>query len=101
MFKGVTPVGVTVTAELSLDADARGPAFLTIAWSAGGSTGEEDSCIVAPGGFGQASVTPAEPGLLRVYVDMTRESDRGVLSVRPPTPPEPVRGDTTWTYSVE
>ena len=101
MFKGTTPVGVAVTAELSLNQNAKGSAFLTIAWSAGGGTGSQDSTTVAPGGFGRVTVTPTEPSFLRVFVDMNRESDRGTLGVAPPTPPEPIQGDTTWTYSVE
>jgi hypothetical protein len=103
MFKGTIPAGTTVTAELSLGRAARGPAFLSIAWSAGGTTGDQDSCTVAPGGFGRVSVTPAEPAFLRVYVDMTSEGqgDTGRLGVSPPTPAETIRGDTTWTYSVE
>lgn len=101
MFKGTTPVEVRVTATLSLSEQARGPALLAIAWSGGGDSGEADSCVVAPGGFGRASVLPTEPAFLRVYVDMTDEDDRGTLSVSPPSPPEQVQGDTTWTYSVE
>jgi hypothetical protein len=101
MFKGTTPVGVPVTAELSLSPSAKGSSFLAIAWSAGGSSGEQDSCIVAPGGFGSVSVTPTEAAFLRVYLDMTSEGDIGLLGVRPPTPHETVQGDTTWTYSVE
>jgi len=101
MFKGSVPVGTQVTASLRLSDDAKGSAFLSIAWSAGGSTGSQDSTTITPGGFGTVSVTPTNPGLLRVFVDMNRETDRGTLGVDPPTPPEPIRGDTTWTYSVE
>jgi hypothetical protein len=101
MFKGTIPAGVPVTAELSLSRSARGPAFLSIAWSAGGTTGEQDSATVAPGGFGKVSVTPTEPAFLRVYVDMTSEGDTGRLEVSPATPTETIQGDTTWTYSVE
>ncbi len=101
MYQGTTPVGVSVTAELSLDSSARGPGFLSIAWSAGPGTGGQDSCTVAPGGFGIVSVTPTEPGFLRVYVDLSRQSDRGRLGVTPPNPSKAIRGDTTWTYSVE
>lgn len=101
MFKGTTPVGTKVTAKLELDPKARGSAFLAIAWSAGGNTGSQDSCTAAPGGFCRASVTPTEPGLLRVFVDMNDDSDRGTLEVSPPTAATPVQGDTTWTYSVE
>jgi hypothetical protein len=101
LYQGTTPVGVTVTAELALSPRAKGPAFLAIAWSAGVRTGAQDACIVAPGGFGRVSVTPDRAAFLRVYVDTTRESDRGKLAVSPPTPVEPIQGDTTWTYSVE
>ncbi len=101
MFKGTTPAGVPVIAELGLDATASGSAFLTIAWSAGAGTGLQDSCTVAPGGFGKVGITPHEPGFLRVYVDMSTETDAGILEVQPPTPPERIQGDTTWTYSVE
>jgi len=101
MFKGIIKVGSKVTAELSLSDKAKGSAFLAIAWSAGGSTGSQDSRTVAPGGFGRVTVTPTQPSLLRVFVDMNRDTDRGTLAVNPPTPQEPIRGDTTWTYSVE
>ena len=101
MYKGITPVGAPVTAELNLTARAKGPAILAIAWSTGAKSGEQDSCTVAPGGFGMVTVTPTKPAFLRVYVDTTSETDRGTLGVSPSTPAEKVQGDTTWTYSVE
>ena len=101
MYKGTTPVGAPVTAELNLGAKAKGPAILAIAWSTGGRSGEQDACTVAPGGFGMVTVTPTKPAFLRVYVDTTSDTDRGTLGVSPPTPAEKVQGDTTWTYSVE
>jgi hypothetical protein len=101
MYQGTTPVGAPVTAELKLSARAKGSAILAIAWSAGGSTGQQDSCTVAPGGFGMVTVTPTKPAFLRVYVDTTSDTDRGTLGVSPPTPAEKIQGDTTWTYSVE
>jgi hypothetical protein len=101
MFKGTIPVGAKVTATLTLDPKAQGSAFLAIAWSAGGSTGAQDSCTVAQAGFGEVTVTPTESSLLRVFVDMNDDSDRGELQVSPATPATPIQGDTTWTYSVE
>lgn len=101
MYKGTTPVGSPVTAELTLNPRAKGPAILAIAWSTGGRSGEQDSCTVAPGGFGMVTVTPTKPAFLRIYVDTTNETDRGTLGVSPSTPAEKVQGDTTWTYSVE
>ena len=41
MYKGTTPVGAPVTAELTLGARAKGPAILAIAWSTGGRSGEQ------------------------------------------------------------
>jgi hypothetical protein len=101
MYQGTTPVSAPVTAELTLGPRAKGPALLAIAWSAGGRSGEQDACIVAPGGFGVVTVTPTKPGFLRVYVDTTNETDRATLGVSPSTPAEKIQGDTTWTYSVE
>ncbi len=101
MFKGTIPVGTKVTAKLTLDHTAKGSAFLVIAWSAGRNTGAQDSCTVAPGGFGQVTVTPTESSLLRAFVDMNDDADRGELQVSPATPATPIQGDTTWTYSVE
>jgi len=66
VFKGTTPVGVPVIAELGLDPAAKGPAFLAIASSTGAREGQQDSCIVVPGGFGKVGVTPHEPAFLRV-----------------------------------
>jgi hypothetical protein len=100
-FKGTIPVGTEVSAELTLANSARGPALFLIAWSAGGSTGEEDSAIVNPGETRGVRVLPTEPSLLRVLVDMRSQRDQGELTVHPVTPPEPVTGDTTWVYSVE
>lgn len=100
-FKGVIPVGSAVVATLSIDASAHGPALLSIAWSAGGSTGEEQTVIVNPGDTRDVTVRPTAPSLLRVFVDMKSESDQGKLSVSPATPATPVTGDTSWVYSVE
>ena len=100
-FKGTIPVGTEVTADLTLANSARGPALLLIAWSAGGSTGEEDSAIVNPGESGSVTVQPTDASILRVFVDMRSERDQGTMAVPPVTREEPVTGDTTWVYSVE
>ncbi|NIM51301.1 MAG: hypothetical protein GTO22_18960 [Gemmatimonadales bacterium] len=59
-----------------------------------------DSTTVAPGGTGSVSITPDSQGLLRVLVDVHRESDEGRLEVKPVTAAEDIQGDTTWTYAV-
>lgn len=46
-------------------------------------------------------MTPTRRGLLRVEVDMTSEHDRGTLSVDPVTLGVPIKGDTSWRYTVK
>ena len=101
MFVGTIPIGTPVIVSLQVDSKAGGSAALTVAWSGGGQTGGHDEGRAAPGGFCTATVTPAMKGLLRVLVDMNSDSDKGTLSVMPPTPTEPIRGDTSWLYTVE
>ena len=101
MFIGSIAIGTPVTARLELDANAAGSAVLTLAWSGGGTTGGHDECSAAPGGSCIAKVTPSMKGLLRVVVDMNSEGDTGTLAVAPPTPPEAIKGDTSWLYTVK
>ncbi len=99
MFKGTIKVGTLVEAKLSLDSKASAPALLFVGFgsSAGGSS---DSAAVSPGGSATVRMTPKQPGILRVLVDMSAESDNGRLAARPVTPEEAIRGDTTWGYVV-
>jgi hypothetical protein len=97
----VIPIGTLVSVRLQVDATARGPAALVVAWSGGGHTGGHDECIAAPGGFCTASVTPGMKGLLRIAVDMNAEADRGDLTVHPVTASAPIQGDQSWLYVVE
>jgi hypothetical protein len=46
-------------------------------------------------------VTPDKRGLLRVVVDLNSDNDKATLSVDPGTPGEPIKGDTSWLYTVE
>ena len=100
MFQGIIPIGTNVVAQLELDSAASGSAALLIAWSAGASTGEQQSVIVLPGRTGSVSVRPDRESFLRVFVDMRDNRDAGTLRVTP-RPSHGIRGDTTWTYSVE
>ena len=99
MFKGTIAEGTTVTAKFSLDRSGSGTAALLIAYSAGNG-GESDGAVVAPGATGSASVAPNTQSMLRVFVDVSSESDTGMLEVTPVTAEEAVTGDTTWTYAV-
>jgi hypothetical protein len=101
MFKGTVPIGATVTVRLDVDANAAGSAVLAVAWSGGGMTGKHDECTAAPGGSCTATVTPDKRGLFRVVVDLNSDTDTGTLSVDPVTPGEPIKGDTSWLYTVE
>jgi hypothetical protein len=96
----IIPIGTQVTVRLELDAQAKGPAALVIAWSAGGQTGEHDECFASPGGFCIATVTPAARGLFRIVVDMTSPTDQGRLGVDPVTPFIDLVGDDTCLYRV-
>ncbi len=100
MFQGTIDVGIRVDATLELDPNARGSAFLVVAWSAGAGTGEQSAVTIASGGSGTVSVTPDQPAFLHVFVDMSSGSDTGTLIVKP-KPTKRISGDTSWTYSVE
>ena len=101
MFKGSIPIGHPVVVTLTVDSSAQGTAALVVAWSGGGQTGGHAEGIAVPGGFCTAETIPGMKGLLRVVVDMNSEKDKGTLAVSPTTPAEPIKGDTSWLYTVE
>jgi hypothetical protein len=99
MFKGVIQKNTPVSADLSVDGGASGPAILFIGFGSR-EGGQSDSTVVAPGASATLSLTPKTQGVFRVLVDLSSESDRGQLGLRPVTPAEPISGDTTWGYAV-
>ena len=88
MSNPTIPSGTTVTATLTLDDDASGPALLIIAHPS-----DSDSTGVAPGSSGSVSITPVGFGILRVHVDMKEQSDSGQLTVEPGGVRKRVTGD--------
>jgi hypothetical protein len=102
MFKGSVKVGVSVEAELSLDGSASGTAVLLVGHGAETGAGSENA-VVAPGATGSAETAPTARGILRVVVDVSKESDGAQLKVTGDgsvLDDEKIQGDTTWTYAV-
>ena len=59
--------------------------------------------VVAPGGFSTMNVTCREPGLFKVDIDMSDETDSGTLEVKVNGATQDsgrIVGDTVWSYSV-
>ena len=48
MFKGTVATQASITVRLEVDADAKGPAVVAVAWSGGGNTGAHDECYGRP-----------------------------------------------------
>jgi hypothetical protein len=89
------PIGTEVTASLDLSVDASGPAQLMIAHPSG-----HDAASIAPGGSGSVRLTPRSAGVLRIFVDMQRADDRGMLTITPSGPSAAVVGDRSEGYRV-
>jgi hypothetical protein len=102
-FKGVIRTGSTVEAKLLLDHTASGPAFLLLGYGRPGGTPSGDGGTADPGGIARAKQSLDAPGRLEVGVDMSTESDTGVLVVSVDGQEKTrknIRGDAEWVYSV-
>jgi hypothetical protein len=102
-FKGVIRTGSTVEAELLLDHTASGPAFLLLGFGRPGGEPSGDGGTANPGGIAHAKQRLDARGRLEVGVDMSANSDTGVLVVsvdRQEKTRKNITGDTVWVYSV-
>jgi hypothetical protein len=102
-FKGAIRSGTTVEAKLLLDHTASGPAFLLMGYGRlTGSPSDKDD-TTAPGGVARTQQSLDGKGRLEVGVDMSGNSDTGVLLVNvdgKEKTRENIAGDTIWVYAV-
>jgi len=104
-FKGSIAAGGTVSVTLALNFTAKGPAPLLAAFgrSEGGGTAE-DGTVIAPGSSDGIELDVDAKGMLRIVVDMSDESDSGMLTVAADgsvVSSEAIMGDTTWVYTIK
>jgi hypothetical protein len=102
-FKGAIRAGSTVQAKLLLDHTASGPAFLLLGFGRPAGTPSGDGDTVAPGGIAKVELELDQRGRLEVGVDMSAESDTGVLIVSldgQELTRSNIAGDVVWVYAV-
>ena len=102
-FKGAIRAGSTAEARLLLDHTASGPAFLLLGFGRPGGSPSGDGDTVAPGGIAKVEQKLDQRGRLEIGVDMSAESDTGVLVVSlddQELTRGNIAGDTVWVYAV-
>jgi hypothetical protein len=102
-FKGAIRAGSTVEAKLLLDHTASGPAFLLLGFGRPGGSPSGDGDTAAPGGIAKVQQELDARGRLEVGVDMTAETDTGVLVVSlegEEITRLNIAGDVVWVYAV-
>jgi hypothetical protein len=102
-YKGAINAGSDVVVTFTCFPTNRGSALVLAgcATTDGESTGKGG--VAAPGGFTTLNLTCSQPGLFKVDVDMSDDSDSGTLEVKVKgvtLDQGRILGDTVWSYSV-
>lgn len=102
MYLGALKKGSTIEVSFASASTNSGTAHLLVGHGKAGETSVKNA-IVAPAGSAELSLKLTGKGLLRIFLDLAGEADRGRLEVKQDgaiVTSNPVKGDTTWVYSV-